>query len=65
MGGDRGAHQDHQRANPGGAEEGGVGGAGPPVKCSRATEKNNCHSFLPIVIFIFRLKVLNADINVK
>lgn len=45
MGGDRGAHQDHQRANPGGAEEGGVGGAGPPVKCSRATEKKQLSPF--------------------
>lgn len=33
LGGAGGAHQGHQRANPGGAEEGGVGGAGPPVTC--------------------------------
>lgn len=34
LGGAGGAHQGHQRANPGGAEEGGVGGAGPPVTCN-------------------------------
>lgn len=43
LGRDGRPHQDHQRADTGGAEEDGVGGAGPPVDTETDTHNGNSH----------------------
>lgn len=61
LGRDGRPHQGHQRANSGGAEEDGVGGAGPPVDTCSCKQARCSWALLHIIVFMLRFKDVHVD----